>query len=211
MGRSDAPVLPGQGQKPLPERKQLGGASGRGEAGKPPEGQTRNGGEDKRSESASKARQGMLEAEYRAMGFLRGRHPLALWQERVDAVERVAVKDLHGRLGSEAVIVCIPITRKEVLTNGGEDMAFVSLEDETAITEAVLFPGAYRRYASLLGGNSPLIVTGRVEDDLGAISFEIEQIRPLVDRTSPRGAPLPDKVGSILAQDGFGVLPHGVF
>ena len=144
------------------------------------------------------------------MGFLRDRHPLVLWQERVNAVERVAVKDLRGYLGSEAVIVCIPITRKEVLTKGGEDMAFVSLEDETGITEAVLFPDAYRRYASLLGGASPLIITGRVEDDLGAVSFEIAQIRPLVDRASPHGAPFPDKVGSILAQDGFGVLPHGV-
>lgn len=173
-------------------------------------GQTRDGVKERRSEAAEKAKLRILEAEYRSMGFLRDQHPLALWQERVNAINRVVVKDLHDHLGSEAIIVCIPITRKEVLTGGGEDMAFVSLEDETAIIEAVLFPDVYRRYASLLGLTLPLIVTGRVEDDLGAISFEIERIRPLVNRVSTHCSPLPDEVGAVLAQDGFGILPHRI-
>lgn len=161
-------------------------------------------------ESAMEARQRILEAEYRALGFLRDRHSLALWQWRLDAIDKVFAKDLCGHLGSEAVIVCIPITRKEVLTREGADMAFVSLEDETAIIEAVLFPDAYRRYANLLGRTLPLVVTGRVEDDLGAISFEIERMRPLVDCASTRCSPLPDEMGSVLAQDCFGIFPHRI-
>jgi len=212
---SSAPFFPGQGRTPKSQSEQVEGAAQGNTAGRlpeeqPPEGQTRKCGEDKRSESERKARQRLLVAEYRTLGFLRDQHPLVLWQERVDAVDRVAVKDLRDHLGSEAVIVCIPITRKEVLTSGGEDMAFVSLEDETAITEAVLFPDVFKRYAGLLGEAAPLVITGRVEDDLGAISFEIGQIRPLIDRTSRRDATLPDKMGAILAQDGFGILPHGV-
>ena len=151
-----------------------------------PEGQTRIGNKGKQAEAEKKARQRILEAEYRTLGFLRDLHPLALWQEQVTLINRIFIQDLRTHLGSEAVIVCIPITRKEVLTSGGEDMAFVSLEDETAITEAVLFPEAYRHYARWLGETLPLIVTGRITDDLGAISFEIGQIRRLVDRTSTR-------------------------
>jgi len=210
-GISNATWFSRQDKEPEPMSKLIKGTAYRGKEAKYSGGQTRDGSEDKRSESEKKARQKILEAEYRTLGFLRDIHPLALWQGQVTAIKRVFVMDLHEYLGSEAVIVCIPITRKEVLTSGGEDMAFVSLEDETAITEAVLFPEVYRRYANLLGETLPLIVTGRITDDLGAISFEIEHIRPLVDRTSTHGTPLPDKMGAILAQDGFGVLPHGIF
>jgi DNA polymerase-3 subunit alpha/error-prone DNA polymerase len=158
-----------------------------------------------------------LEAEYRVLGFLRDLHPLELWRRQVDAVDRVLVKDLGRRLGSFATIVCLPVTRKEVLTGGGEDMAFVSLEDETGITEAVLFPEAYGLYARLLYEVRPLVVSGRVEDDMGAVSFEIGRISLLRDLV-PRGAasgrghsPLPGKMGPVLPDDSLGVLPHGPF
>ncbi len=150
-------------------------------------------------------RQAILEAEYRVLGFLRDSHPLELWRRRAEAVQdRTRIADLGSRLGRRATVVCVPVTRKEVMAAGGEDMAFVSLEDETGVTEAVLFPEAYRRYGRILYEVRPLVARGRVADDMGALSFELESLELL------GGGALPGKVGPVLSQEGLRVFPHPV-
>ncbi len=134
----------------------------------------------------------VLSAEYRCLGFLRERHPLSLWKREVDKVERTKAADLAACFGKIVTIVAMPVTRKEVLTRGKEEMSFVSLEDETAIIEAVLFPEAFERYGRLFFDLRPLVVEGRVERDQGAVSFEITKARPL---DNP-GKGLPDRRGA---------------
>jgi DNA polymerase-3 subunit alpha/error-prone DNA polymerase len=118
-------------------------------------------------------------AEYRVLGFLRDRHPLSLWKREAALPDRVLARDLGAHIGRVVLLVCIPVTRKEVLTSGGDDMCFVSLEDETAIIEAVLFPEAFDAYARFFFEVRPLVVEGKVEDDQGAISFEIRRVARL--------------------------------
>lgn len=144
---------------------------------------------------------GELEAEFAVLGFLRDRHPLDLWRRRVDAVDRVLAAELATRMGRRAAIVCLPVTSKEVETRTGDEMAFVSFEDESAIVEAVLFPETYERYSQLLYDLRPLVVEGRVEDDLGALSFEVERISPLCD------APLSHRMASAMTRRGLGMTP----
>lgn len=167
------------------------------------EGQPRRG--PGKTASAKAPRQAILEAEYRALGFLRDSHPLELWRRQALAIPgRTAIAELGSRLGRRATVVCIPVTRKEVMAAGGEDMAFVSLEDETGLTEAVLFPEAYRRYGRILYEVRPLVARGRVADDMGALSFELESLELL------GGGPLPGKVGPVLSEEGFRVFPHPI-
>jgi DNA polymerase-3 subunit alpha/error-prone DNA polymerase len=58
-------------------------------------------------------------------------------------------------------------------------MSFLSLEDETAMYETVIFPQVYDRYSRLLFDQRPLLVYGRVVDDLGAVSLEARKIEEL--------------------------------
>jgi len=60
-------------------------------------------------------------------------------------------------------------------------MCFLSLEDETDIYETVVFPQVYERYSKLLFDQKPLVVFGRVVNDLGSISVEIERLELLRD------------------------------
>ena len=122
------------------------------------------------------SREREAEAEYRALGFLRADHPLSLYAAKVARVDRVRIADLRSHFHEFAQLVCIPVTRKEVLTKDGEEMTFVSLEDETGIVEAVLFPEAYERYGRFLFEERPLVVEGRVESDMGAVSFELTRL-----------------------------------
>ena len=70
-----------------------------------------------------------------------------------------------------------PITQKEVWTKDGLTMSFLSFEDETAIYETVIFPQIYERYNRLLFTQEPLLVSGKVVDDHGALIIEVEKVR----------------------------------
>ena len=58
-------------------------------------------------------------------------------------------------------------------------MSFLSLEDETALYETVIFPEINDKYNNLLFDQRPLLVYGRVMNDQGAISLEVQRIEVL--------------------------------
>jgi DNA polymerase-3 subunit alpha/error-prone DNA polymerase len=79
-------------------------------------------------------------------------------------------------------VKCIgwPVTQKEVWTKDGLTMSFLSFEDETGMYETVIFPKIYDRYSKLLFDQRPLVVYGRVLDDQGALTVEMERIEELI-------------------------------
>jgi DNA polymerase-3 subunit alpha/error-prone DNA polymerase len=132
--------------------------------------------------------------EYRALGFLRSVHPLALWKNDVLSVKnRVKAIRLGEYIGRYVKMVGWPVTQKEVWTKDGLTMSFLSLEDETALYETVIFPQVYEKYNRLLFDQRPLLVWGRVCDDMGALSFEVQRIEPLAVKPAGETAALPEK------------------
>jgi DNA polymerase-3 subunit alpha/error-prone DNA polymerase len=120
--------------------------------------------------------------EYDALGFLRSVHPLALWKDDVTAVkDRVKAAHIAQFIGRNIKMIGWPVTQKDVWTKDGLTMSFLSLEDETDIYETVVFPQVYERYSKLLFDQKPLLVFGRVVNDLGAIAVEIERLEILGD------------------------------
>ena len=73
-----------------------------------------------------------------------------------------------------------PVTQKDVWTKDGLTMCFLSLEDETALYETVVFPQIYDKYNKLLFDQQPLLVYGRVMNDQGALSLEISRIEAIL-------------------------------
>jgi DNA polymerase-3 subunit alpha/error-prone DNA polymerase len=59
-------------------------------------------------------------------------------------------------------------------------MSFLTLEDETAMYETVIFPKVYDQYNRLLFDQRPLLVYGYVAEDNGAVSLEVRKIEVLV-------------------------------
>jgi DNA polymerase-3 subunit alpha/error-prone DNA polymerase len=118
--------------------------------------------------------------EYHALGFLRNLHPLALWKTEMLAVtDRVKARHIGEHRGRTIKIAGWPVTQKEVWTKDGLTMSFLSLEDETGLYETVIFPGVYEKYGGLLFDQRPLLVYGRVCDDMGAVSLEVRSIEAL--------------------------------
>jgi len=126
------------------------------------------------------AQNDLLWEEYNVLGFLRNAHPLVLYTDRLLKVkDRVKASQIKQYTGRNIKIIGWPITQKEVWTKDGLTMSFLSLEDETAMYETVIFPQIYDRYNKLLFDQRPLLVNGFVTDDQGAVILEVDKIEAL--------------------------------
>jgi DNA polymerase-3 subunit alpha/error-prone DNA polymerase len=132
--------------------------------------------------------------EYKALGFLRNLHPLALWKKDILAITgRVKARHIGEYLGRYVVMAGWPVTQKEVWTKDGLTMSFLSLEDETGLYETVIFPAVYEAYGRLLFDQRPLRIHGRVIEDLGAVSLEVQKIEALGVRTAGEAMTFPGR------------------
>jgi DNA polymerase-3 subunit alpha/error-prone DNA polymerase len=103
-----------------------------------------------------------------------------LWKNDVLAVkDRVKASRIGDYIGRNVKMVGWPVTQKDVWTKDGLSMSFLSLEDETALYETVIFPQVYDRYNNLLFDQQPLLVFGKVTNDQGAISLEVQWLEVL--------------------------------
>ena len=120
---------------------------------------------------------------WRCLGVLPHAHPLTLWHIRHRPSLRA--RDLTATMDQQRVrLVGIAITRKDVnaITKDQddpgktryEDMAFVTIEDETGLLETTWFPAVYRRHAVLLERGEPLLISGTVDVDYGVVSLLVE-------------------------------------
>lgn len=125
--------------------------------------------------------QRQLELEEQALGFLVSAHPLALWKERIEAAGALPACELRHHVGRRVRLAGWQVTQKPIRTADGQPMMFLSFEDTTAIYETVMFPQAYKRLAPWTLTQGPYLLDGRVLDEHGAISVQVEDLRLLRD------------------------------
>ena len=129
------------------------------------------------------------EREWELLGVSVHHHPVEFWRDEVAAVRRrrhpgapaIVAADLAHHRGRRVTLIGYLTTTKRVRTKHAEPMMFLTLEDETALYDVVLFPRAYQRYGRLLGSRGPFVVTGRIEDDAHPSSVTAERMVRLGD------------------------------
>ena len=121
----------------------------------------------------------LAQRRWQRLGALPEAHPLALWTFRRRPRLR-AGEILHLPTNSYVAFIAQVITRKTVNAVYDEpdglrtaDMAFVTVEDETAVIETTWFPETFKRYAVLLERGEPLLITGTVERSWGVVSVAV--------------------------------------
>jgi len=118
-----------------------------------------------------------LRHELETLGLLVSRHPLALFRPLIDRLQPVPARDLARHAGRRVTTVGWFVTGKTVLTRRREPMEFVSFEDETALYETTFFPRAYERLRRLGARSLPYVLQGRVEEEFGAVSLNVDAVR----------------------------------
>jgi error-prone DNA polymerase len=132
------------------------------------------------------AKEVKLKDEVETLGLLISEHPLSVFAPRIKALcesgsfpRRISSREIEGHRGKRVTIPGVVVTGKEVRTKTLRHMMFVSFEDQYSIFETVFFPDVYERYAEALENGGVFLIIGRVEDDLGALSIHVLELRHL--------------------------------
>ncbi len=121
----------------------------------------------------------VLELEREVLGLTVSAHPLARWRGALEGLDLLPARRLGEHVGRRVRLAGWLVTSKRTRTRGGQWMRFLTLEDETAVYDATLFPPVYRRVGHLLEGRGPYIVTGRVEADGSGSTVTAERLERL--------------------------------
>ncbi|MBM3789031.1 MAG: DNA polymerase III subunit alpha [Acidobacteria bacterium] len=125
------------------------------------------------------SRRTVLEHELETTGFLLSRHPLALYRDALARLRHVRAADLPGYVGRRVTTVGWWVSGKIVTTGEGEPMEFISFEDTSALYETTFFPQTYAKFCHILNRSRPYVLTGRVEEDFGAVTLTVDDVRLL--------------------------------
>jgi len=121
-----------------------------------------------------------VQDEIETLGFAVSAHPLELF----DRSGCVPACEIHRHRGRRITMAGWLIAGKMTYVKKPKPrpMKFLSMEDLTGTFEVTLFPDAYEKFASLTLNPGPFRITGRVDDDMGAVSLvadHIELLKPL--------------------------------
>ena len=61
-------------------------------------------------------------------------------------------------------------------------MQFITLEDETGLLEAVVFPAVYKRLGERVTTPGPFLVEGILRKEQGAVHLEVSRLGPFHER-----------------------------
>jgi DNA-directed DNA polymerase III PolC len=127
--------------------------------------------------------------ELTLLGLTVARHPTTLFP--CEGEERARESAAGGGERPPRTIACRELTSfvglrvslrgwlaasRRVRTADARWMRFLTLEDETGLAEVVLFADAYERWGGRLTNRGPFLVSGTVEDQLGARTLHAERI-----------------------------------
>lgn len=121
-----------------------------------------------------------LTHELKLFGFPLSCHPLDLFQDVLARTPHVAAKDLAQHIGEDVTVIGWLVTEKIISTKKGEPMEFITLEDQTGLYDATVFPNTYRRYCHLLATNHAYVVTGLVEQQFSTVTLTVKELQLLV-------------------------------
>lgn len=122
-------------------------------------------------------------ADYRGTGLTIGPHPMRLCRERLSADGIVAAKNLAAMPdGSWVRTAGMVITRQRPGTAKG--FFFVSLEDETGISNLIFTPRMFERDRVVLVASPFLLVEGVLQNQDGVIAIKARRINVLAAPTA---------------------------
>jgi DNA polymerase-3 subunit alpha/error-prone DNA polymerase len=121
-----------------------------------------------------------LRREFSVLEFLCDRHPMELFADTLQKRRTVKAADLPRFIGRQVRLAGWLITGKVVSTKKGDPMEFLTFEDETGIVETTFFPQAYRRFCHIIDRQRPYLLSGKVEEDWGALTLTVEKAERII-------------------------------
>ena len=117
-----------------------------------------------------------VKADYETMNLTTGPHPMKLLRENLPNVWR-ATDLAQARHGAIVQIAGNVICRQRPGTAKG--FVFISLEDETGVSNAIVDPNLFERFRLLITEEAFLLIEGEVQNSDGVVLIKTRDIKPL--------------------------------
>lgn len=127
----------------------------------------------------------LLEMEKEILDIYVSNHPLSLYREKLVAQARggpILIRSHHIaqlKAGQSILIAGLLIQVRRQFTRQHQVMAFLLLEDETGLFEAIAFPQVFHNYFSLLVKDMLLLIKGKVSEKSKEEKIIIQEISDL--------------------------------
>ncbi len=119
-----------------------------------------------------------LAADFHGTGVTTGPHPMAYHREALSRIGIVCARDLKKfEDGRKTTIAGCVIARQRPGTAKG--FVFLSLEDETGISNAIITPAVYEQYRRVVTYGKFLLIEGRLQNQENVVSVKADVVRPL--------------------------------
>jgi error-prone DNA polymerase len=117
-----------------------------------------------------------VNADYATMNLTTGPHPMKLLRDGLPNIW-CATDLVHAKHGSTVQIAGNVICRQRPGTAKG--FVFISLEDETGVSNAIVDPNLFERYRLLITEEAFLLIEGEVQNSDDVVLIKTRDIRPL--------------------------------
>src|ERR1700761_5439463 len=107
-------------------------------------------------------------SDYRGMGLTLGRHPLALLRGKLDRLRVVRAGEL-GQLKSGLTVRVAGVVTHRQRPETASGVIFMSLEDESGISNLIVWPGVQHTYREPVFGGRLLVVQGELQNEMSVV------------------------------------------
>lgn len=120
-----------------------------------------------------------LSLEKQLLGLYLTEHPLTASLLRLNGrvTHKLFELSKEEHVGRKIKVGGLVASQRIVLTkNGGKEMAFATIEDDTGTLDLVVFPKVFEKSKDLWGGKDPIIVEGSLESRDDSLSLLVDQV-----------------------------------
>ncbi len=132
---------------------------------------------DQKSDLPDWTIQQKIDAQQKLLGINMLCHPLTMVEEQAARLGCMSIRSAKSSPAEKIRLAVMRQTWRRIRSQKKEMMAFVTLEDQTDMQDAVLFPAAYQRCQAVISDDGPFWVEGRFDQDVtrGDVVFLIEK------------------------------------
>jgi DNA polymerase-3 subunit alpha len=121
-----------------------------------------------------------LAGEYAMLGFFISGHPLDKFAGRLKELNAVEIGSLESRRnGSDIIVAGIIVQSRPMRSKKGARWSIATLQDQTGVVEALVFPEAFQRLEPVLKSGTPLVIKGRVSVEEVGTRLAVSEARPI--------------------------------
>ncbi len=119
-----------------------------------------------------------LQWEKELLGLYFSSHPLDNLQDFFESKKVISVKDALEKKNRAVVILGVMVNKvRKITTKKGDMMAFLTVEDKSAIADVIVFPQGYQEIKDVLQEGKPILIAGSINVKNGEKSIIMEKAK----------------------------------